>query len=113
MMRIFGFKWSRFAEWRDVLNEERKRASLLRLLVEMALVFIKALPHLKENRRLWRSKMRKCQTCPVYDRSLHRCRPYTGSPAGCGCSVWLMALWKKHCWITENLDEQDRRGHGW
>lgn len=109
-MRIFGFKPQRFREWREVLNEEKKRASLVRLMATMAWTALKGLPHLRENRRQWRSKMRMCRRCPIYDRGLHRCRPYTGSPLGCGCSVFFLALFKRHCWAKENLPGE---GLGW
>lgn len=104
-MHLFGFKPSRYAEWQAVLVEEKRSQSLVSLLARMFLVFIKGLPSLKENRRTWRAKMRVCAKCPIYDKALHRCRPYTGSPAGCGCSVIFKAVFSKKCYADEVLPE--------
>lgn len=105
-MHLFGFKPSRYVEWQAVLAEEKRSQSLVSLLARMFLVFIKGLPSLKENRRTWRAKMRVCAKCPIYDRGLHRCRPYTGSPAGCGCSVIFKALFSRTCWADDVVPDE-------
>ena len=46
---------------------------------------------LRERKRRWRARLMGCRGCPVYDRSLRRCRPYDGSSLGCGCYVPYMA----------------------
>ncbi len=57
--------------------------------------------------RVWRQKIRVCRKCLLFDRTLKRCRPFSGSPLGCGCYVPYMAKVKKHCWGKENLSEED------
>lgn len=109
-MRIFGLRWKRYVEWREVLIEERKTASLLGLLAKMLWVAIKGLPHLKENRRTWRAKMRVCPKCPIFDKGLHRCKPWTGSPLGCGCSVIFKAVFSKKCYADEVIPDMH---YGW
>lgn len=104
-MRIFGFRWKRFVEWKSVLDEERKTDSLPKLIACMAWIALRGLPHLKENRRLWRHKMRTCHKCPIHDRGLHRCGPYTGSPLGCKCFTPFLALFKRRCWADEFAPE--------
>ena len=59
---------------------------------------------------MWRRKMRICRHCIVYDKTMRRCRPYTGADIGCGCYVPFMAKVKKHCWATENVPDE---GIGW
>lgn len=110
-MKIMGFRWKRYVEWKEVLVEEKKSASLLSLLAKMLWVFIKGIPNLKENRRTWRHKMRTCRACPIFDRGMKRCGPYTGSPLGCKCYTPLLAVFKRHCWATENLPNDS--GLGW
>lgn len=104
-MKIIGFKPQRFREWKIVLDEELKRASLFELLTHMALVAFKGLPHLGRNRRLWRDKMRTCLKCPIFDPSLHRCGP-GGSPLGCRCYTPFLALFKTTCYADEHLPEE-------
>src|ERR1043166_7551532 len=104
-MRVFGFKLIRFSEWTAVVREEARASSLPRLLGAM-------LVHAWRNRsagdrRRWRARLRVCRRCPIYDRSLRRCRPYTGADVGCGCYVPFLALFSAHCWATENLAEED------
>lgn len=55
-----------------------------------------------------------CKTCPIYDAGLRRCRPYAGSPLGCGCYVPFMALEERPypagCWAKEFAPST---GFGW
>ena len=79
-LRILGLKPVRVIEWLNVVDEESKvigwrevwhmiRGSLSR----------------KLDKRSWYRRQRACYSCPVFDKSLKRCRPYTGAPIGCGC----------------------------
>lgn len=47
------------------------------------------------------SRIRACYRCPIFDRELKRCRPYTGSPNGCGCFVVWTAKSLKTCWLQD------------
>lgn len=108
-MKIFGFRWKRYVEWRAVLHEERKSASLLSLLAKMAWVLLTGIFHLRQTRKLWRSRMRTCMSgCPIYDPEMKRCRRFTGSQIGCGCYCPWIALFyhpTKPCWIKDHAPE--------
>lgn len=106
-MRILGFKSDKWRQWRELLREEQKVIGLTGWL-KMFFLGLRVLffPRRKE----WRAKMRVCPNCPIYDRTLRRCRPYTGSQLGCGCAVWLLALVSKRCYGDEFLADD---GIGW
>lgn len=82
LMRPMGLKWVRLLEWRAVIQEEWREIGW-REVVHM--VHGSLFPKVKA--RIWRSRVRACYRCPLFDRDLKRCRPYTGSPYGCGCYV--------------------------
>src|SRR5210317_465208 len=49
-------------------------------------------------RPLWRSRIRSCTYCPVYNFKKKVCRP-EGTNMGCGCYVPYLALVKENnCW---------------
>lgn len=62
------------------------------------------------DRVTWRRRMRHCPKCPLYDRGLHRCRPFTGSEFGCGCFVPFLAMvplpYPEGCWADAYLSGQ-------
>lgn len=101
MASIFNRK--RFSQWRDVLEEESNQSGALALFRSMVWALVTgAYP----GRAEWRRRMRTCPGCPVYDRGMKRCRPWTGSPVGCGCFTPFKALVKrkgKGCWGDENI----------
>lgn len=109
-IRIFGFKLTRFAEWKEVLDEERRQASLAALLAKM---FWTLLRGRLVSRAEWRRRMRICRRCPIFGSALRTCRPFPGAPVGCGCWVPAISLLKTHCWATENLPAEERQGFGW
>lgn len=59
----------------------------------------------REARMRLKRRLRACQGCPVYDKSLKRCRPFTGAPWGCGCYVPYIALGDKPCWARGRLPD--------
>lgn len=100
-MKIFGLKLARWREWLEVLAEEQRRLTW-RDWLGMAWLGLK-IPFTVD-RALWRQRMRSCGKCPIFDRSLHRCRPFSGSPFGCGCHVIVKAMAPAaKCWARENL----------
>lgn len=99
MRLLFGLKWARFKEWREVLEEEG-RTMTWRSWLHMAGEAVAALIW-PVNRSLYRHRIRTCMKCPLYDRGLRRCRPYTGSEAGCGCFVPYRAQTPSPCWWRE------------
>lgn len=105
-MLILGFKPKRFAQWRETVRAEGRRLTWWGKLVLAWHMVRSALGLGRVKRKEWRRRMRVCAKCPVYDRVNKRCRPYPGSEAGCGCSVFLIALTEKHCWATENAPEE-------
>lgn len=108
-MRFGIVNAKRFRQWREVLEEEGKELGLREKLLLLGTLLYHALrlPFRRQDRRVFWTKMRHCHKCPVFDKTLHRCRPWTGSDSGCGCfSPWL-ALSTDVCWIDL------RNGGGW
>lgn len=106
-VKFLGLKPDKWRQWLEVLAEERRSLTVWTVLKMAGYALV--LPF-RVNRREWRRRLRVCRKCPVYDRSLRRCRPYTGSPLGCGCSVWLLGMVKKRCWGDVHLPGE---GIGW
>lgn len=48
------------------------------------------------------TRLRICHRCPLFDRGLKRCRPFTGSDLGCGCYVPFKAKCPDPCWARQN-----------
>lgn len=97
----------RFSQWLLVAFIEGQRNGTIvkiRLLVTMlwAALAVHVAPH------EWRRRIRVCRKCPIYDRSIKRCRPSNDSDLGCGCYVPFMAAHKKTCWADDNTES-----HGW
>lgn len=102
-MRLLGFKLKRYREWAQLVRREGRplgwtqRAKLARRLILAGLGLGNHV-----SRKTWRRRMRICHSCVLFDKSLHRCRPYDGSEFGCGCSTWLVGLMKAPyqdgCW---------------
>jgi hypothetical protein len=97
----------RFSQWLLVAFIEGQRKSAIdkiRLLGTMlwAALTVQVAPH------EWRRRIRVCRKCPIYDRSIKRCRPSNDSDLGCGCYVPFMAAHKKTCWADDNTES-----HGW
>lgn len=104
-MLIFGFKFARFRQWAAVLREELRRISARdRLQVLLHIVWV-GLGIGRVGREEWRSRMRGCRVCPLFDPRLRRCRPWTGHPAGCGCYTPFLALGPDGCWGHANPGE--------
>jgi hypothetical protein len=93
-MRLLGLNLNKWKQWREVLAEERRnlgwRDWLGMVRLGLTIPFV-------ADRKLWRSRLRICHKCPLFDHTLRRCRPYTGSPYGCGCWMPLKAI-TGPCW---------------
>lgn len=91
-----GLKVKRVDQWLEVLEEEShqmdRRAWWNMMLAGARVALVHPVPDFEFRRR-----MRICRACPVYDREMKRCRPYTGSPDGCGCYVPFKALDNRPC----------------
>lgn len=105
-MKILGLKLSRYRQWREVLREEL-RVIGWKQRFQLAIDLIGHSLHLRRHKRMRFRRMRKCYRCPVFDKDLRRCRPFTGSPLGCGCWVPLSALCKDHGWLTDAGIDKD------
>ena len=66
------------------------------------------------SRAEWVHRMFVCQRCPLYDRGMRRCRPWSSSKLGCGCYVPFLALaWRPYrggCWGRTYLPPVERIG---
>lgn len=100
----------RYREWAEVLKEERQTMTFRQKISMVIDLVTKSVSVFGKTDHMWRRKMRICRNCIIYDRTMRRCRPYTGSDVGCGCYVPFMAKVKKHCWATENVPKE---GIGW
>lgn len=108
-MKILGLKLSRYRQWREVLREELRVLTImgkLRLGADIAKVILNK-PASNSVSKLWRRRMKKCYRCPLFDRGLRRCGPWTGSPLGCHCWMPLAALFKPHGWLTDAGIDKD------
>lgn len=99
-----------FREWQAVLRREQASLSLggkLALAVTLIRAGLKLGGVSKEE---WRRRMTICQTCPIFDPSLFRCRPFDGAPQGCGCYMKFKAWTRGACWVKQNFPDS---GLGW
>jgi hypothetical protein len=100
-----GFKPKRFREWLAVVAEEGRQARWSAIALDMARVLLAGI-FSSPSTLSWFAKMRKCYRCPVFDRTMKRCRPWTGSPVGCGCYMPFKALVSRHGWAVEALPKE-------
>ena len=95
-----------FRQWAAVLRADGKRFTFGMILL-MAKNFVVYLPrlilHPKEFYGQYRSRLRRCAKCPVYDPVLCRCGPENEPTIGCRCFLKVAALpcFKKHGWLQE------------
>jgi hypothetical protein len=101
---VFGLKWKRLRQWREVLQEEG-RSMTLKSWWHMAGQAFQALLS-PVPRDLYLHRLYTCRRCPLYDSGLRRCRPYTGSPNGCGCFVPYKAIAPEPCWLRQRFPDQ-------
>lgn len=103
MKRLFllitGLKWARIGEWRGVVASEGKRIGWISTGVALA----KGVWGLGGvDRARWRSRLRTCAQCPVYDARRHACRDTAGRGLGCGCWMPAKALTLQNaCWLRQ------------
>lgn len=107
-MKFFGLKFSRFAEWfADIRAEQPGPLEFL----QMGRLFVRMLANprrLAPARADYLHRLSVCERCPIFDRTLKRCRSKDGR--GCGCYVPFKALAPVDCWLRE----QDPSGvAGW
>ncbi len=93
-----GLRLSHWRQWLEVLAEEGRSRSWWSILRAI-------LPTLSQgtvSRREYRRRLRACRRCVLWDATLRRCRPLSGSPLGCGCYMPLKAAAKKaRCWLKQ------------
>lgn len=101
---VFGLRYERLNEWREVLKEEGRSMGpkqwwhLLREATRALLYPV--------SRNKYLHRLVTCHRCPLYDKQLKRCRPYTGAPVGCGCFVPYRAVSPAPCWLRERFPDQ-------
>ena len=78
--RILGLKPVRVVEWLNVVEEELNVIG-----IREVWNMIRGAIFRKVDKRVWRRRQAACYRCPVFNKSLKRCRPYTGALVGCGC----------------------------
>ncbi len=89
------FSRANLRAWGVILAREGRRRSLWakgRMLAGILWHGVKISSGHGVTRTQWECRMKICKSCPIFDASLRRCRPYDGSELGCGCAVWLIAL---------------------
>jgi len=98
-MPIIRFKLCRIKEWFVVLK--LAGASAIPAII-MTLLTAKPV-----GKRTWRTRMRRCMRCPVYDRMLRRCWASDGDREwGCKCYMPFKALFAEHGWMAETNNPQ-------
>ena len=104
-------KLKRISEWVEVVREEGREVGFFSVgwsVLRGALV-VGGVSRLE-----WRRRMGVCLRCPLYDRGMRRCRPWTGSKLGCGCYVPYLGLvrrpYRGGCWGKTYLPGE---GIGW
>ena len=107
MVKILGFKPARFRQWLAVVQEEGRQITPSERLALALTLFKAALRLGGVPRSRWRYRLRTCWRCPIYDRSMKRCRPQTAHPLGCGCYTPFLSLVPKPyplpgCWATQD-----------
>jgi hypothetical protein len=98
--RFLGLKLTRLVEWLNVIDEELQTIGFKELYH-----MLRGLLRPKVTSKHWRSRIKACHSCPLYDPGLKRCRPYTGSPHGCGCYVPFRLLDPHPCHREESLSQ--------
>ncbi len=97
--RLVGLKPSRVDQWLEVLDEESRTMTWQTWRDMLMAGLVIAFGHSVDS-ETFKHRLRVCSKCPIYDKELRRCRPYTGSPDGCGCYMPFKALEDgRHCWI--------------
>ena len=93
-MKVLGLKPIRFREWLAVIKLEGKSLGTLSLvkMVIRGLAF-------GVGRHTWRTRLRTCMSCPIYNVGLRQCRQ---GKFGCGCYVPFLALTRGECWGKTN-----------
>lgn len=95
---LVGLKVSRVDQWLDLLEEE-SRVMTKKTWWDLFVAGLRVATLHPVKSKEFKRRIRICERCPIYDRSMRRCRPYTGSPDGCGCYVPFKALDDRPCWI--------------
>lgn len=105
----------RYLEWLDVVAEEQRKLSVLSKLWLFTKLFYHGARVLfwPVTKARWFRRLRRCYRCPIFDRTMKRCRPYTGSDLGCGCYMPFAAMTKKHGWAFENVDNEELKKGCW
>src|SRR6266542_287667 len=93
---IFGLKNSRLLEWWAVVLEEDALITP-RSWIKMAVGTVHALVSGRLQGQRFRRRVRICAKCPIYDRTMRRCR-VPGTDYGCGCYAPYLAQGKGPCW---------------
>lgn len=94
-----GLRWGRVLSWTAVLEEEE-----LEMTAGTYWTMVKAAFNAFLGPRGYRDiarRLKTCRKCPIFDPSLNRCRPYTGSNLGCGCYVPYKVTGPGPCWGKE------------
>ena len=100
-LRPAGFKLGRYREWARVVATEGRRVMWLGVLRDISKAGLRwMLTGFKSNGTTWRTRMRTCWNCPVYDRERRACRQ---RDLGCGCYMPFKAMSPKAgCWLRES-----------
>lgn len=96
----FGLKNTRLKDWWGVVVEEDVKFDW-RAWLKMGMGAIHTTVFAPTDFQRFQKRLRICAACPVKEPGFWRCRPYTGSTAGCGCYIPFIAKGKRECWAYE------------
>jgi len=100
-VKLLGLSLGKWKQWREVLREERRGLGWRDWI---GMVWLGLMLPFRVDRKQWRGRLRVCRKCPIYDRGLRRCRPFTGANVGCGCWMPLKAM-TGPCWAREAIPD--------
>lgn len=100
---------SRLREWNAVMREELGVITWREKLVVIAKITLAVISARRVKRLDVLNRYKVCVRCPLFDRQLKRCRPFTGSRLGCGCYAPYKVIVSDHGWAFLELSPETRQ----
>lgn len=109
VLRIFGFRVSRYVDWYMLVRLSGREVGWLVLLSGVVLKLLRG--GVGVGVVEFRRRVRVCGKCPVYDGELKRCGNLPG--LGCGCYVPFLAVAVVRPYASGCWGDEVGMGHGW